>query len=66
MALAMQAAADLISPLDKWPRFDLIGPLTQVVKDAQKNKAKIESVLPKVADQLAPLGELQGYVVKRK
>ncbi len=63
---AMQGAADLISPLDKWPRFDLIGPLTQVVKEAQKNKATIESALPRVADQLAPLAELQGYVVNRK
>jgi ABC-type glycerol-3-phosphate transport system substrate-binding protein len=62
----MQAAADLISPLDKWPRFDLIGPLTQVVKDAQKNKAKMETVLPKVTEQLAPLAELQGYVVIKK
>jgi ABC-type glycerol-3-phosphate transport system substrate-binding protein len=63
---AMKAAADVISPLDKWPRFDLIGPLTQVVKDAQKNKTTVEASLPKVADQLAPLAEVQGYVVQVK
>lgn len=62
----MKAAADVISPLDKWPRFDLIGPLTQIVKDAQKNKQTMESALPKVADQLAPLAEVQGYVVQVK
>jgi ABC-type glycerol-3-phosphate transport system substrate-binding protein len=62
----MRGAADVMSPLDKWPRFDLIGPLTQVVKEAQKNKQTMESVLPKVADQLAPLAEVQGYVVQVK
>lgn len=62
----MKAAAEVISPLDKWPRFDLIGPYTQIVKDALKNKATIESALPKVAEQLAPLAEVQGYVVDVK
>jgi ABC-type glycerol-3-phosphate transport system substrate-binding protein len=62
----MKGAADLITPLDKWPRFDLIGPLTQVVKEAQKNKQTMESVLPKVAEQLAPLAEVQGYIVEVK
>jgi len=62
----MKGAADVISPLDKWPRFDLIGPLTQVVKDAQRNKATVESVLPKVPEMLAPLAETQGYVVDVK
>jgi ABC-type glycerol-3-phosphate transport system substrate-binding protein len=62
----MKAAADLITPLDKWPRFDLIGPLTQVVKEAQKNKATVESALPKVAEQFAPLAETAGYVVEVK
>ena len=62
----MQAAADVMTPLDKWPRFDLIGPLTQVVKEAQKNKQTMESVLPKVAEQLAPLAEVQGYIVQVK
>jgi ABC-type glycerol-3-phosphate transport system substrate-binding protein len=62
----MKAAADLMTPLDKWPRFDLIGPFTQLVKDAQKNKQTIESVLPKVAEQLAPLAEVQGYLVQVK
>ena len=62
----MKAAADVITPLDKWPRFDLIGPLTQVVKEAQKNKQTMESVLPKVAEQLAPLAEVQGYIVDVK
>jgi ABC-type glycerol-3-phosphate transport system substrate-binding protein len=59
----MAAAAALISPLDKWPRFDLIGPLTQVVKDAYTNKTTIEAALPKVADAFTPLAEAQGYVV---
>ncbi len=62
----MKAAADLITPLDKWPRFDLIGPLTQVVKEAQKNKATVESALPKVAEQFAPLAETAGYMVEVK
>ena len=62
----MKGAADVISPLDKWPRFDLISPLTQVVKEAQKNKASFEASLPKVAEQLAPLAEVQGYVVQVK
>jgi hypothetical protein len=62
----MKAAADQITSLDKWPRFDLIGPLTQVVKEAQKNKATVESALPKVAEQFAPLAETAGYVVEVK
>lgn len=62
----MKVAADLITPLDKWPRFDLIGALTQIVKDAQRSKATIESVLPRVAEQFAPLAETQGYDVEVK
>jgi len=59
----MAAAAKIISPLDKWPRFDLIGPLTQVVLDAQQKKTTIESVLSEVADKFTPLAEAEGYVI---
>jgi ABC-type glycerol-3-phosphate transport system substrate-binding protein len=58
-----QQASGLITPLDKWPRFDLIAPFTTVVQDALKNKKSIQSSLPAVADQLAPLAQEQGYQV---
>jgi ABC-type glycerol-3-phosphate transport system substrate-binding protein len=60
------AAADLITPMDKWPRFDLIAPLNEVVKTAQKNKATIESSLSMVADKFTPLAEAEGYQVVNK
>ncbi len=60
---AMQEAAGWLSPLDKWPRFDLIAPLTEVVKGAYQDGATIESVLPQVADKLTPLAQTEGYVV---
>ena len=28
----------MITPLDKWPRFDLIAPFSEVVKTALKDK----------------------------
>lgn len=59
----MQEAAGVITPLDKWPRFDLIGPLTEVVKGAYQDGATIESVLPQVNDKLKPLAETEGYQV---
>ncbi len=62
----MSDAASLISPLDKWPRFDLISPLNEVVKGAQTDKVTIESVLPKVAEKFTPLAEAQGYEVVNK
>jgi hypothetical protein len=52
--------------LDKWPRFDLISPLTGVVKDAYQNKATIESVLPQIAEKLTPLAQAEGYEVVNK
>jgi hypothetical protein len=60
------AAADIISPLDKWPRFDLISPLNEVVKGAYTDKVTIESVLPKVAEKFQPLAEAEGYEVVNK
>lgn len=62
----MQAAAGQITPLDKWPRFDMISPLTEVVKGAYQDKATIESVLPQVAEKFTPLAETQGYEVVNK
>lgn len=60
------AAADLITPMDKWPRFDLISPLNEVVKGAYTDKVTIESVLPKVAEKFTPLAEAEGYEVVNK
>ncbi len=58
-----QEAATLITPLDKWPRFDLIAPLSEAVKTGLKDKKTVESILSDVADKLAPLAEAQGYQV---
>lgn len=63
---AMAAAADQISTLDTWPRFDLIMPLNTVVKEAAKNKKTIEASLAKVPEALTPLAEAQGYKVVNK
>ena len=62
----MSAAADLIGTADKWPRFDLISPLNEVVKQVYTDKVTIESVLPKVAEKFTPLAEAQGYEVVNK
>ncbi len=59
----VSAAADLIGASDTWPRFDMIAPLNQVVKQAQTDKVTYESVLPKVAEAFTPLAEAQGYQV---
>jgi ABC-type glycerol-3-phosphate transport system substrate-binding protein len=59
-------AATQITPLDKWPRFDLIAPLSEVVKTALKDQVTVESVLPQVAEKLTPLAEAQGYQVVTK
>jgi ABC-type glycerol-3-phosphate transport system substrate-binding protein len=59
----MQAAAGYLGPLDKWPRFDLISPLTQVVKGAKQNNQTIEDVLLQVTEQLTPLAQTEGYIV---
>jgi ABC-type glycerol-3-phosphate transport system substrate-binding protein len=58
-----QQAATEITPLDKWPRFDLIAPFSDVVKTGLKDKKTVESILPNVADTLAPLADAQGYKV---
>jgi multiple sugar transport system substrate-binding protein len=63
---AMAAAASEITPLDNWPRFDLIVPLSNVVKDAAKNKVTIEASLSKVQDAFKPLAEAEGYNVVNK
>jgi ABC-type glycerol-3-phosphate transport system substrate-binding protein len=60
---AMQAAAGYLGPLDKWPRFDMISPLTQVVKGAYQDNATMESVLSQVLDKFKPLAETEGYLV---
>ncbi len=62
----MQAAAGNLGPLDKWPRFDLISSLTQVVKGAYQDKVTIEAALPKVLDLFKPLAETEGYLVVTK
>lgn len=62
----MQVAAGELGPLDKWPRFDMISPLTEVVKGAYQDKATMESVLPQVAEKFTPLAETQGYEVVNK
>jgi ABC-type glycerol-3-phosphate transport system substrate-binding protein len=58
-----QAASGQISKLDKWPRFDLIAPFSEAVKTGLKDKKTVESILPDVADKVAPLAEAQGYKV---
>jgi ABC-type glycerol-3-phosphate transport system substrate-binding protein len=60
---AFSQAATMISPLDNWPRFDLIVPLNGFVKDAAKNNMTLEASLPKLVDVLKPLAEAQGYNV---
>jgi len=60
---AFSQAATMISPLDNWPRFDLIVPLNGFVKDAAKNKTTLEASLPKLVDIFKPLAEAQGYNV---
>jgi ABC-type glycerol-3-phosphate transport system substrate-binding protein len=61
-----QAAADEISPLDNWPRFDLISPLTQVVQDTYQQKLTVSANLPEVTKLFTPLAQDQGYVVVNK
>jgi ABC-type glycerol-3-phosphate transport system substrate-binding protein len=59
-----QKAATEITALDKWPRFDLISPLSEAVRTGLQEKKTVESILPNVADKLAPLAEAQGYQVE--
>jgi maltose-binding protein MalE len=61
-----EQAATEIGALDKWPRFDLIAPLSDAVKTGLKDKKTVEAILPDVADKLAPLAEAQGYQVDVK
>jgi len=60
---AMQEAAGLLGPLDKWPRFDMISPLTQVVKGANQDGVTLEDALPRVLEMFQPLAETEGYLV---
>jgi ABC-type glycerol-3-phosphate transport system substrate-binding protein len=60
---AMSGAAANISPLDNWPRFDLIVPLNGFVKDAYKNGTTIEASLPTLVDTFKPLAEAVGYEI---
>ena len=59
----MQAAASEISPLDNWPRFDLISPLTQVVQDTYQKKLTVSANLSEVTTLFTPLAQDQGYQV---
>lgn len=61
-----QAAGEISTTLDKWPRFDLVVPLNEVVKSALKDKVTIESVLSQVVDKLSPLAAAEGYNVVTK
>jgi multiple sugar transport system substrate-binding protein len=61
---AMATAADEISASgDNWPRFDLIAPLTTVIKDAYSKKQTVEATLGEVTTAFTPLAEAQGYNV---
>jgi ABC-type glycerol-3-phosphate transport system substrate-binding protein len=63
---AMSTAADQISQLDNWPRFDLIAPLNTVVKDAYSKKQTILATLPEVVSAFTPLAQADGYNVVGK
>jgi multiple sugar transport system substrate-binding protein len=61
---AFALAATEISPVgDAWPRFDLIAPLTTVVKDMYSKKQTMVATLPEVISALTPLAKAQGYTV---
>ena len=60
------AAANDISPLDNWPRFDLISPLTQVVQDTYQKKLTVSANLSEVTTLFTPLAQDQGYNVVSK
>ncbi|HUH97793.1 MAG TPA: extracellular solute-binding protein [Anaerolineales bacterium] len=62
----MQAAADEISPLDNWPRFDLISPLTQFAQDTYQKKLTVTANLPEIPTLFTPLAQAQGYDVVTK
>ena len=61
---AFAQAATEISPVgDAWPRFDLVAPLTTVVKDMYSKKQTMVATLPEVTSALTPLAKAQGYTV---
>jgi maltose-binding protein MalE len=61
---AMQAAGSEISSTgDNWPRFDLIAPLTTVIKDAYSKNQTVLATLPEVTTALTPLAQAEGYNV---
>jgi maltose-binding protein MalE len=62
----MQAAADEISPLDNWPRFDLISPLTQFAQDTYQKKLTVSGNLSEITTLFTPLAQAQGYDVVSK
>ena len=62
----MSAAADDISPLDNWPRFDLISPLTQMVQDTYQKKLTVSANLSEVTTLFTPLAQAEGYNVVSK
>jgi maltose-binding protein MalE len=62
----MQAAADEISPLDNWPRFDLISPLTQFTQDTYQKKLTVTANLSEITTLFTPLAQAEGYNVVSK
>ena len=58
-----QGAAEISPVGDSWPRFDLIAPLNNVVKDMYSKKQTMVATLPEVLTVLKPLAEAQGYNV---
>ncbi len=58
-----QAATEISTIGDNWPRFDLIAPLNTVVKDMYSKNQTMVATLPEVTSVLTPLAEAQGYNV---
>lgn len=62
-AVFAQAATEISPAGDSWPRFDLIAPLTTVVKDMYSKKQTMVATLPEVTTVLTPLAQAEGYNV---
>jgi ABC-type glycerol-3-phosphate transport system substrate-binding protein len=61
---AFQTGAGEISAQgDSWPRFDLIVPLTNWVKNAASSHTTLQASLPKITDAFTPLAQAEGYQV---
>jgi hypothetical protein len=57
------AAGEISASGDSWPRFDLVAPLTTVIKDVYTKKQTVLATLPEVTAALTPLAEAEGYNV---